>query len=66
MNRAANDAETGTVDEKRRELSHRSLHVDASFSDEMNLGSDGDASTGPAEPAVKRERIELSHPLQEM
>uniref|UniRef100_A0A3Q3B2S8 DNA-binding protein RFX2 n=1 Tax=Kryptolebias marmoratus TaxID=37003 RepID=A0A3Q3B2S8_KRYMA len=31
---------------------------------EMNLGSE--ASRGPAEPAVKRERIELSHPLQEM
>uniref|UniRef100_A0A3Q2UPD5 DNA-binding protein RFX2 n=1 Tax=Fundulus heteroclitus TaxID=8078 RepID=A0A3Q2UPD5_FUNHE len=39
----------------------------ASFSDEMsNLGSDADASGGPAEPAVKRERIEISHPLQEM
>ncbi|XP_017276041.1 DNA-binding protein RFX2 isoform X3 [Kryptolebias marmoratus] len=40
------------------------IEKDASFSDEMNLGSE--ASRGPAEPAVKRERIELSHPLQEM
>uniref|UniRef100_A0A3Q4IAE2 DNA-binding protein RFX2 n=1 Tax=Neolamprologus brichardi TaxID=32507 RepID=A0A3Q4IAE2_NEOBR len=39
----------------------------ASFSDEMSdLGSDADASRGPTEPAVKRERIEMSHPLQEM
>lgn len=38
---------------------------DTSFSDEMSdLGSD--ASRGPTEPAVKRERIEMSHPLQEM
>ncbi|XP_056271314.1 DNA-binding protein RFX2 isoform X2 [Pseudoliparis swirei] len=43
------------------------MEKDASFSDEMSdLGSDGDASRGPTEPAVKRERIELSHPLQEM
>lgn len=41
--------------------------TDASFSDEMSdLGSDPDGSRGPSEPAVKRERIELSHPLQEM
>lgn len=41
--------------------------LDASFSDEMSdLGSDADASRGPTEPAVKRERIEMSHPLQEM
>uniref|UniRef100_A0A3Q2TS55 DNA-binding protein RFX2 n=1 Tax=Fundulus heteroclitus TaxID=8078 RepID=A0A3Q2TS55_FUNHE len=43
------------------------MEKDASFSDEMsNLGSDADASGGPAEPAVKRERIEISHPLQEI
>uniref|UniRef100_A0A3B4G561 DNA-binding protein RFX2 n=1 Tax=Pundamilia nyererei TaxID=303518 RepID=A0A3B4G561_9CICH len=41
--------------------------LNASFSDEMSdLGSDADASRGPTEPAVKRERIEMSHPLQEM
>uniref|UniRef100_A0A8D3D3H9 DNA-binding protein RFX2 n=1 Tax=Scophthalmus maximus TaxID=52904 RepID=A0A8D3D3H9_SCOMX len=39
----------------------------ASFSDEMSdLGSDADTSREPTEPAVKRERIEMSHPLQEM
>ncbi|XP_023195224.1 DNA-binding protein RFX2 isoform X3 [Xiphophorus maculatus] len=39
------------------------LEKDASFSDEMsNLDGDG----APAEPAVKRERIEIGHPLQEM
>ncbi|XP_067368945.1 DNA-binding protein RFX2 isoform X4 [Channa argus] len=43
------------------------LEKDTSFSDEMSdLGSDADASRGPTEPAVKRERIEMSHPLQEM
>lgn len=43
------------------------VFADASFSDEMSdLGSDADASRGPTEPAVKRERIEMSHPLQEM
>lgn len=43
------------------------MEKDASFSDEMSdLGSDADASRGPTEPAVKRERIEMSHPLQEM
>lgn len=43
------------------------LSPDASFTDQMSdLGSDADASRGPAEPAVKRERIEISHPLQEM
>uniref|UniRef100_A0A8C3AIJ0 DNA-binding protein RFX2 n=1 Tax=Cyclopterus lumpus TaxID=8103 RepID=A0A8C3AIJ0_CYCLU len=31
-----------------------------------DLGSDADVSRGPTEPAVKRERIEMSHPLQEM
>uniref|UniRef100_A0A3Q0S1L5 DNA-binding protein RFX2 n=1 Tax=Amphilophus citrinellus TaxID=61819 RepID=A0A3Q0S1L5_AMPCI len=31
-----------------------------------DLGSDADTSRGPTEPAVKRERIEMSHPLQEM
>ncbi|XP_058493721.1 DNA-binding protein RFX2 isoform X2 [Solea solea] len=41
------------------------MEKDASFSDEMSdLGSDADR--GPTEPAVKRERIEMSHPLQEM
>uniref|UniRef100_A0A3B5AKX0 DNA-binding protein RFX2 n=1 Tax=Stegastes partitus TaxID=144197 RepID=A0A3B5AKX0_9TELE len=44
-----------------------SVPPDTSFSDEMSdLGSDADASRGPTEPAVKRERIEMSHPLQEM
>ncbi|KAK7889308.1 hypothetical protein WMY93_024868 [Mugilogobius chulae] len=43
------------------------LEKDASFSDEMSdLGSDADASRGPTEPAVKRERIEFTHPMQEM
>ncbi|XP_071342341.1 DNA-binding protein RFX2 isoform X8 [Trachinotus anak] len=43
------------------------MEKDTSFSDEMSdLGSDADASRGPTEPAVKRERIEMSHPLQEM
>ncbi|XP_077964309.1 DNA-binding protein RFX2 isoform X4 [Gasterosteus aculeatus] len=43
------------------------MEKDASFSDEMSdLGSDADVSRGPTEPAVKRERIEMSHPLQEM
>uniref|UniRef100_A0A665WDW8 DNA-binding protein RFX2 n=1 Tax=Echeneis naucrates TaxID=173247 RepID=A0A665WDW8_ECHNA len=43
------------------------MEKDASFSDEMSdLGSDADASRGPTEPAVKRERIEMNHPLQEM
>ncbi|KAM9831483.1 DNA-binding protein RFX2 [Neosynchiropus ocellatus] len=43
------------------------MEKDASFSDEMSdLGSDADVSRGSTEPAVKRERIELSHPLQEM
>ncbi|CAK6971305.1 DNA-binding protein RFX2 Regulatory factor X 2 [Scomber scombrus] len=43
------------------------MEKDASFSDEMSdLGSDADTSRGPTEPAVKRERIEMSHPLQEM
>lgn len=43
------------------------LEKDTSFSDEMSdMGSDADASRGPTEPAVKRERIELTHPMQEM
>ncbi|XP_039985576.1 DNA-binding protein RFX2 isoform X1 [Xiphias gladius] len=43
------------------------MEKDTSFSDEMSdLGSDADVSRGPTEPAVKRERIEMSHPLQEM
>nr|XP_020458436.1 DNA-binding protein RFX2 isoform X5 [Monopterus albus] len=43
------------------------MEKDTSFSDEMSdLGSDADASRGPTEPAVKRERIEMSHPLQEI
>ncbi|XP_061680040.1 DNA-binding protein RFX2 isoform X4 [Syngnathoides biaculeatus] len=41
------------------------MEKDVSFSDEMSdLGSDADVSR--SEPAVKRERIEMSHPLQEM
>lgn len=39
---------------------------DASCTDKMDELSDADVSRGPAEPAVKRERIEMSHPLQEM
>ncbi|XP_061594759.1 DNA-binding protein RFX2 isoform X2 [Cololabis saira] len=43
------------------------MEEDASFSDEMStLGSDADVSRAPSEPAVKRERIDISHPLQEM
>ncbi|XP_028442477.1 DNA-binding protein RFX2 isoform X2 [Perca fluviatilis] len=43
------------------------MEKDASFSDDMSdLGSDADTSRGPTEPAVKRERIDMSHPLQEM
>ncbi|XP_072295177.1 DNA-binding protein RFX2 isoform X3 [Eucyclogobius newberryi] len=43
------------------------LEKDASFSDEMSdMGSDADASRGPTEPAVKRERIDFTHPMQEM
>ncbi|KAM9384420.1 DNA-binding protein RFX2 isoform 2-T2 [Pholidichthys leucotaenia] len=43
------------------------MEKDSTFSDQMsNLGSDADASRGPTEPAVKRERIEISHPMQEM
>ncbi|XP_026178751.1 DNA-binding protein RFX2 isoform X3 [Mastacembelus armatus] len=43
------------------------MEKDTSFSDEMSdLGSDADASRGPTEPAVKREKIEMNHPLQEM
>uniref|UniRef100_A0A8C6M475 DNA-binding protein RFX2 n=2 Tax=Nothobranchius furzeri TaxID=105023 RepID=A0A8C6M475_NOTFU len=43
------------------------MEKDTSFSDDLsNLGSEADTSRGPAEPAVKRERIEMSHPLQEM
>ncbi|XP_028301410.1 DNA-binding protein RFX2 isoform X2 [Gouania willdenowi] len=43
------------------------MEKDASFSDEMSdLGSDLDTPRGASEPAVKRERIEISHPLQEM
>uniref|UniRef100_A0A8C9ZPR1 DNA-binding protein RFX2 n=1 Tax=Sander lucioperca TaxID=283035 RepID=A0A8C9ZPR1_SANLU len=34
--------------------------------DMSDLGSDADTSRGPTEPAVKRERIDMSHPLQEM
>lgn len=43
------------------------LPPDVSFADQMSdLGSDADASRGSAEPAVKRERVEISLPLQEM
>ncbi|CAL9696477.1 unnamed protein product [Knipowitschia caucasica] len=43
------------------------LEKDPSFSDETSdMGSDADASRDPNEPAVKRERIELSNTLQEM
>ena len=45
-----------------------SLHPsDPSFSDDMSdMGSDGDGSRDPSEPAVKRERIEINHSLQEI
>lgn len=39
---------------------------DAPCTDKMDELADADVSRGPAEPAVKRERIEMSHPLQEM
>ncbi|KAG7279416.1 hypothetical protein CRUP_024235 [Coryphaenoides rupestris] len=40
---------------------------DPSFSDDMSdMGSDGDGSRGASEPAVKRERIEINHSLQEI
>ncbi|XP_056131549.1 DNA-binding protein RFX2 isoform X2 [Lampris incognitus] len=43
------------------------MDKDASFSDDMtDLGSDADVSRGPSEPAVKRERIEINHSLQEI
>ncbi|XP_029904944.1 DNA-binding protein RFX2 isoform X2 [Myripristis murdjan] len=43
------------------------IDKDPSFSDEMSdLGSDADVSRGSIEPAVKRERIEISHSLQEI
>ncbi|KAJ8418976.1 hypothetical protein AAFF_G00004750 [Aldrovandia affinis] len=43
------------------------MDKDPSFSDDMSdLGSDGDLSRGPTEPAVKRERIEINHSLQEI
>ncbi|XP_072245256.1 DNA-binding protein RFX2 isoform X4 [Leuresthes tenuis] len=42
------------------------MEKDTPFSEMSNLGSDADATRGPSEPAVKRERIEMSHPLQEM
>ncbi|XP_056628434.1 DNA-binding protein RFX2 isoform X1 [Triplophysa dalaica] len=40
------------------------MEKDASFSDD--LGSDGDMSRSMSEPAVKRERIEINHSLQEI
>lgn len=42
------------------------LPLDASCTDKMDELEDADVSRGPGEPAVKRERIEMSHPLQEM
>lgn len=42
------------------------LPLDASCTDKMDELDDADVSRGPAEPAVKRERIEMNHPLQEM
>ncbi|XP_028258684.1 DNA-binding protein RFX2 isoform X3 [Parambassis ranga] len=43
------------------------MDKDTSFSDKMSdLGSDADASRGSTEPSVKRERVEITHPLQEM
>lgn len=40
------------------------LFPDTSFSDD--LASDGDMSRSMSEPAVKRERIEINHSLQEI
>nr|XP_055024784.1 DNA-binding protein RFX2 isoform X2 [Misgurnus anguillicaudatus] len=40
------------------------MEKDSSFSDDM--GSDGDMSRSINEPAVKRERIEINHSLQEI
>ncbi|XP_053091856.1 DNA-binding protein RFX2 isoform X1 [Pangasianodon hypophthalmus] len=43
------------------------MEKDPSFSDDMSdLGSDADVSRGTCEPAVKRERIEINHTLQEI
>ncbi|KAJ8278568.1 hypothetical protein GJAV_G00089000 [Gymnothorax javanicus] len=43
------------------------MEKDSSFSDDMSdLGSDGDVSRVPNEPAVKRERIEINQSLQEI
>ncbi|XP_062308478.1 DNA-binding protein RFX2 isoform X2 [Osmerus eperlanus] len=43
------------------------MDKDPSFSDDMSdMGSDADVSRGPNEPAVKRERIEINHSLQEI
>ncbi|XP_062854880.1 DNA-binding protein RFX2 isoform X2 [Trichomycterus rosablanca] len=43
------------------------IEKDRSFSEDVSeLGGDGDASRGTCEPAVKRERIEISHSLQEI
>lgn len=46
---------------------HTLFLLDPSFSDDMSdLGSDADVSRGTCEPAVKRERIEINHTLQEI
>ncbi|XP_072537439.1 DNA-binding protein RFX2 isoform X2 [Salminus brasiliensis] len=43
------------------------MEKDQSFSDDMSdLGSDADVSRVTCEPAVKRERIEINHSLQEI
>ncbi|KAF7695630.1 DNA-binding protein RFX2 isoform X1 [Silurus meridionalis] len=43
------------------------MDKDHSFSDDMSdMGSDADVSRGTCEPAVKRERIEINHTLQEI
>ncbi|XP_037391577.1 DNA-binding protein RFX2 isoform X3 [Pygocentrus nattereri] len=43
------------------------LEKDASFSEDISdLGSDGDVSRGTCEPAIKSERIEINHSLQEI
>lgn len=48
-------------------LSHTLSLLDPSFSDDMSdLGTDADVSRGTCEPAVKRERIEINHTLQEI
>lgn len=39
---------------------------EASCTDKLDELEEAEVSRGAGEPAVKRERIEMSHPLQEM